>query len=270
MARAAPKIDIGGSLWFGAGGRGYLGHGRIELLRQIRVSGSINKAAHALGMSFKGAWQAVEQMNNLADRPLVVRSRGGKDGGGTQLTGHGEALIAAFQAAEIEHERLLRSLSGRVANFGLLQRWVKRISMKTSARNQFWGTIASVRKGSVNGEVIVAVPGAGNVVASITNESVETLGLRPGGEACAVIKASSVILALADPLPRTSARNLFRGRVLRCVEGAVNGEVTLELGEGKTITAVVTNESLQTLGLREGVEACALVKASSVLVAVTD
>ena len=81
--------------------------------------------------------------------------------------------------------------------------------------------------------IVGAVPGAGDVVASITNDSVETLGLKPGGEACAVIKASSVILALADPPPRTSARNQFRGRVSRCIEGAVNGEVTLELADGK-------------------------------------
>jgi molybdate transport system regulatory protein len=270
MASAARKLDIGGSLWFGAGGRGFAGHNRIELLRKIRETGSINRAAQSLGLSFKAAWQAVEQMNNSADQPLVVRARGGKDGGGTRLTEHGEDLVAAFEAAEAEHERLLRSLSERVADFGLLHQWVKRIGMRTSARNQFWGTVSSVRKGGVNGEVILDVPGAGRVVASITNDSVDALGLRPGREACAVIKASSVILALADPPPRTSARNLFRGRVARCIEGAVNGEVSLELGEGKTLTAVVTNASIQALGLREGVEVCALVKASSVIVAVNE
>ena len=142
--------------------------------------------------------------------------------------------------------------------------------MRTSARNQFWGRISKVRKGAVNAEVILDVPGIGAIAASITNASVEALGLHPGQEACAVIKASSVIIALADPPPRTSARNLFRGTVAQCVAGAVNGEVTLDLAEGKTITATITNESIHALGLRVGVPACALVKASSVIVAVND
>jgi molybdate transport system regulatory protein len=142
--------------------------------------------------------------------------------------------------------------------------------MRTSARNQFWGRVTAVRKGAVNGEVILVVPGIGAVAASITNASIEALGLEAGVEACAVIKASSVMLALADPPPRTSARNQFFGEVTWCVDGAVNGEVTLQLSEGKTITATVTNESIHALGLKAGVKACALVKASSVIVAVTD
>ena len=270
MNAAGQTLDVGGSLWLERGGRGLIHRGRTELLVRIAETGSISKAAKAMGMSFKAAWDAVDQMNNAAEQPLVLRKRGGKDGGGTVLTDYGRALIAAFQAAAAEHERFLLSLSHRIEHFGLFQQWVKRIAMRTSARNQFWGRITAVRKGAVNGEVIIEVPGVGPLAASITNASVEALGLHPGQEACAVIKASSVILALADPPPRTSARNQFRGRVSRCIEGAVNGEVTLELAEGKTITATITNESIRALGLKEGVPACALVKASSVIVAVND
>ncbi|MEZ5579956.1 MAG: LysR family transcriptional regulator [Candidatus Competibacteraceae bacterium] len=72
-------------------GCGYLGAGRVELLEHIDECGSIARAAKRMGMSYKTAWDAVEAMNNLADRPLVVRATGGKGGGGTQLTDLREA-----------------------------------------------------------------------------------------------------------------------------------------------------------------------------------
>jgi molybdate transport system regulatory protein len=55
-----------------------------------------------------------------------------------------------------------------------------------------------------------------------------------------------------------------------CIEGAVNGEVGVELAGGQCLTAIVTNESIRNMGLKEGVSVCALVKASSVILAVYD
>lgn len=270
MNAGTGPLDLGGTLWLGREGQGLLREGRTALLQRIAETGSIANAAKAMGISFKAAWDAVDQMNNLAERPIVVRRRGGKDGGGTALTDYGRELLAAFQEAEAEHRRLVQAMSARIGNFELFHQWVRRIAMKTSARNQLWGRVAEVRRGAVNGEVELEVPGIGPVVASITNASIDALGLAPGKEACAVIKASSVLLAAADPPPRTSARNVFRGTVTRFVDGAVNGEVTLDVGDGKTITAIVTNASIQALGLAAGAPACALVKASSVIVAVID
>jgi molybdate transport system regulatory protein len=56
--------------------------------------------------------------------------------------------------------------------------------------------------------------------------------------------------------------------VSRCVEGAVNGEVVIDLPGGKSVAAIVTNESIQSLGLKVGVRACALIKASHIILAV--
>ena len=64
----------------------FLGDTRIRLLEAIDQHGSISQAAKAVPISYKAAWDAVDAMNNLADQPLVVRSTGGKNGGGTQLT----------------------------------------------------------------------------------------------------------------------------------------------------------------------------------------
>jgi molybdate transport system regulatory protein len=55
---------------------------------------------------------------------------------------------------------------------------------------------------------------------------------------------------------------------MRCQEGAVSGEVIIELSGGKTMAAIVINDSIKSLGLQEGVKACALIKASHIILAV--
>lgn len=67
---------------------------------------------------------------------------------------------------------------------------------------------------------------------------------------------------------KISARNVLKGKVVRVVKGAVNAEVTIELPGGTRIVSIITNSSVESLGLAEGKEAYAVVKASNVMVAV--
>jgi molybdate transport system regulatory protein len=67
-----------------------------------------------------------------------------------------------------------------------------------SARNQLAGTITHLQKGAVNAEVVIGLPGGDSVAATITNESVDSLGLATGKAAMAVFKAGAVILGVAD------------------------------------------------------------------------
>ncbi|HEY4295482.1 MAG TPA: TOBE domain-containing protein, partial [Paraburkholderia sp.] len=91
--------------------------------------------------------------------------------------------------------------------------------------------------------------------------------------AFALIKASWVVLLVESesgaPL-RLSARNQLRGVVQSVKRGAVNAEVSLMLDGGAVITAVVTHESVDRLGLVEGANAVAAFKASSVILGVKD
>ncbi len=139
--------------------------------------------------------------------------------------------------------------------------------MKTSARNQFLGTVMRLTRGAVNAEVILDIGGGDTLAAVITNESVDNLALAPGVEAYALIKAPWVIVT-TDAALKTSARNRLCGVVSRCVAGAVNGEVVIDLAGGKSVAAVVTNDSIDSLGLKQGVPACALIKASHIVLAV--
>lgn len=67
---------------------------------------------------------------------------------------------------------------------------------------------------------------------------------------------------------RLSARNVIKGKVVKVVKGAVNSEVLLELPGGTQVVSIITNSSVETLGLVEGKEAYAVIKASNVMVAV--
>lgn len=68
--------------------------------------------------------------------------------------------------------------------------------MKISARNTLKGKVKSVKTGAVNDEIIVELPGGAEIVSIITKTSAETLGLVPGKEVYAIIKASNVMIGI--------------------------------------------------------------------------
>jgi len=67
---------------------------------------------------------------------------------------------------------------------------------------------------------------------------------------------------------KLSARNILKGKVVKIVPGAVNAEVTLQLPGGEQIVSIITNGSVESLGLKVGRDAYAVIKASSVMIAV--
>ena len=67
---------------------------------------------------------------------------------------------------------------------------------------------------------------------------------------------------------KLSARNVLKGKVIKIVRGAVNAEVTVLLPGGEQIVSIITMASVETLGLKEGGEAYAVIKASNVMIAV--
>jgi molybdate transport system regulatory protein len=261
------EVALQGEVWITLDGKDFGGHQRVELLASIAEHGSITQGAKAIGMSYKAAWDAIDAMNNLAGEPLLDRSAGGKGGGGTRLTHRGAQLVANFRRIEYEHNVFMKHLSrqsqGLADDYLLLQS----MKMKTSARNQFSGTVANIKRGAVNDEIVLRIVGGQEIVAIITHESAESLCLQEGTEAFALVKASSIILATGEP-GKLSARNQLRGTVCRVQPGAVNSEVTIALPGGGTISATVTRDSEQSMELEVGVEATALFKASSVIIGV--
>jgi molybdate transport system regulatory protein len=261
------RAPLAASLSLGRGATGRVGAGRVALLEAIRDHGSIQAAAKALGLSYKGAWDSVQAFNNLFDRPLVVAHAGGGAGGATKVTAEGEALIAAYRAVGEELTRTLAALEARLAGAGgaPLNADLWRLSMKTSARNALAGVIDAVTDGAVNAEVSLDVGEGQKVVAIVTRESVAELGFAPGRRAIALIKSSFIILVPGGEAMRSSARNCFRGDIVRREDGAINSEIVLAVSAGKTLTATVTRQSAEELDLKVGSPASALIKASHVI-----
>jgi molybdate transport system regulatory protein len=252
----------------------YLGDTRVKLLEAIAHTGSISQAAKQVPLSYKAAWDAVDAMNNLADQPLVQRSTGGRAGGGTVLTEHGRRVVALYRAVEGEYQAALDRLAGQFADtpggdVQAFQRLLRRMAVRTSARNQFVGSVSGLREGPVDFEVLVRLDDRIEIAAVVTRTSAEHLELAIGKEVIVLVKSSSLLL-LTDQSLRLSARNQLWGTVSRIIDSPVNAEVTLDLGAGRSATAVVTHDSVAALGLTLGARACAAFKVSSVILAVLD
>jgi molybdate transport system regulatory protein len=264
----SPRLEVKGSLWITADGASIGGHGRIALLQAVAEHGSITRAAKAFGMSYKAAWDAIDAMNGLAGAPLVERSTGGRGGGATRLTDRGRALVERYAQLDAVHQRFVAQLARDAFDLDEAFSLLKVLNMKTTARNQFLGTVMAVRSGAVNDEVELSLPGGPTLVAIVTRESTAALGLRPQLPAIALISAGDVLIATGLEQAKVSARNQLHGTVRTVVPGAVNSEVVLDVDGGGEIVAIITEASARRLELAPRVRATALVKASDVVLAV--
>ncbi len=266
MTNGLSHVD--GRFWMAGRNGADLTAERVALLEAIGEHGSISAAAKALGMSYRAAWDAVNNINNLADPPLLERRPGGSHGGETLLTQQGWNLIEAFHRMEAEYRRMLAGMSREIADLDQLQQLMRRLAMRTSARNQLRGTVLSTKLGPVNAEVTLGINRNTQLTATVTRKSVEEMMLKEGRDAYALFKASSVIVLPANEGVRTSARNRLCGIISHIQRGPVSSEVIIELEGDKHIAAIITSESEAQLGLRNGMALCALIKASHVILGV--
>lgn len=137
--------------------------------------------------------------------------------------------------------------------------------MAISARNQIKGTVEAVQEGAVNAVVQIKTPSNEHVTATISLEAVKELGLAPGKEATAIVKATDVMIGIGDA--KLSARNQLSGEVVNVQEGAVNTIVTLKTEGGNTLSATISVQAVKELGLVPGAKAKAIIKATSVIIA---
>ena len=139
--------------------------------------------------------------------------------------------------------------------------------MKLSARNQIAGKVVNVNEGAVNGIVTLAFDG-GQITGTISMNAIKELGLVPGKEAVAIIKATEVMIGLGEMV--LSARNKFKGTICRIDEGAVNAIVCMEIAGGHRISATISMNAVKGLELAVGKGAVAVIKATSVMFGVEE
>lgn len=228
-------------------GGGAIGRQRVALLDEIARRGSIAKAAKALGLSYKGAWDAVQALNALFDRPLVTAHPGGGAGAGAELTLLGVQVLQVHRRLEQETEDAMRRL-------------------EDAADNLFSGQVTRVSDGEAKVEVELTLAPGLVLVAQVSRRQWDDLALAPGDRAHAWIAAADVMLALGAP-GRVSARNQLGGVVAELRPGQEIDEVALSLAPGLALRVLVTGESRKVLDLRPGALVTALVKAGHVALA---
>lgn len=266
--RRARPLSVRGSLALVTRDGNLADASRIALLRAVGTHGSITRAAQECGMSYRSAWDAIETINALVGEPLVERVAGGRGGGSTRLTPHGERLVTRFTQLEDAHARFVHALDD--VGMDLTQDFsiFKVLDMRTSARNQWEGTISAVRAGAVNDEVEITLTPGVRITAIVTRASAASLGLRVHQHVLALVKAPAVMLAVDLGNAKISADNRFEGAVAQVTEGAVNAEVVVATDGGVEVVAIVPQSAVGALGLREGARVTALVKPSEVVLAV--
>ena len=260
----ADPLNVAVSLRRGLSPR--IGLDRVALIEAVDELGSITAAAKRLGLSYKGAWDIVQALNNLFATPLIEAAPGGKAGGEAHATARGREVAAAFRRVQAEIDATVAKLEANLSGEAARDLFWS-LGMRTSARNALRGEISRITEGAVNSEVGLRIADGVELTAVLTRRSVADLGLAVGKPAIALIKSSFVLLAKGEGL-RTSARNQIPGRVTVRDDGAVSCEVSLDIGGGKTLTATITLESAEALDLAVGDPVTALIKASHLILAV--
>ena len=91
------SVKIKGHIWIESHKGHLIGPGRKALIEAIRDNGSIKLAAQIMNMSYRHAWEMVNEMNKNAAKPIVKKNIGGSNGGGSYITKEGEKLIADYE-----------------------------------------------------------------------------------------------------------------------------------------------------------------------------
>ncbi|CAM6240230.1 MULTISPECIES: molybdenum-dependent transcriptional regulator [Citrobacter] len=229
---------------------------RISLLKHIALSGSISQGAKDAGISYKSAWDAINEMNQLSEQTLVERATGGKGGGGAVLTRYGQRLIQLYDLLAQIQQKAFDVLSDDDAlPLDSLLAAISRFSLQTSARNQWFGTITGRDHDRVQQHVdVLLADGETRLKVAITAQSGERLGLNEGKEVLVLLKAPWVGLTQDDAVAQT-ADNQLKGTISHIERGAEQCEVLMTLADGQSLCATVPLENTATLAQGDSVTA---------------
>ena len=208
------------------------GHDRLAWLERAAVADALAVGAEAAGE----ARRAAEELNNLAGEHLAeweaeVGAAGEDSGGRLRLTPRGRRL-AMVLVALAEERQLLRQRCG--GHFDADLQLLERVALRTSARNQFFGRVQAVEQGPLLDQVLLALPGGRLLRASVTPESTRGLGLAPGQELVALVKASATLVLGSGEGSDYADYNRLGGVVQRIQESGERREIVVDLGHGRT------------------------------------
>ncbi|MBP2196941.1 molybdenum-dependent transcriptional regulator [Pantoea cypripedii] len=237
---------------------------RIELLKRIQETGSISQGAKLAGISYKSAWDAINEMNQLADQTLVERATGGKGGGGAQLTRYGERLIQLFQLMEQIQQKAFDVLKNDSLPLDSLLAAIARFSLQTSARNQLFGTVLTRDHQQVVQHIDVLLSdGVTRLQVALTQRSAERLQLENGKEVLVLIKAPWIQVSRAA----SQSDNQLAVQITAIEPGEQVSEVLMALPGGEILCATVPNSEVTQQNLQAGDNVTASFNAEHAIIA---
>ncbi len=167
-------------VWIECDGKPVLGKGGAEILEGIASEKSLSKAAQKLGMSYRYVWNYIQKTEKILGETIVETHKGGRTGGGAQLTRLGQSLLSEYRQLE---SYLCDVLS--TENMG---------QVKLSTRNSLKGKVISVEKEVITAKIKIEIQAPTTITAAITKEAAENLNLKAGDEVQAFVKATEVMI----------------------------------------------------------------------------
>lgn len=240
---------------------------RIDILLAVEKTGSISKAAKKVNMSYKGVWDAIYQIQNLSGLELVSSKTGGKGGGGAKLTEAAKKMVASFLESEKKLNRFLTSLEDKITDNLEFFSFIKRISVKTSARNQFNGIVENLETKKIRSLLKVRLTENLFIQASITNESIYDLGLEENKEVIILIKAPHVKTSLRKP--ETDMQNIFSGTVNSILTGDGYAEISIKVDNDIMLTSTMSEKDLIDAKIKEGLQVYCFVHSSDIVIGIS-
>ncbi|MFC1744331.1 TOBE domain-containing protein [Candidatus Riflebacteria bacterium] len=242
-----------------------IGKGKIELLEKINEAGSINKAAKALGVSYKTAWDVINTMNNFFSRPIVNRGAGGKGGGGTRLTETGTQLIKMYRNLERQQQKYIDNFRINTPELKLFFPLFKKFTIKLGVRNQLRGTIKKIIKDSVHVKIILALDEKNEICAIITKKIARRMKLKKGMNLSVLLKSTSIKIAEVRKVSRGINKNKLIGEVHSIKADTHYTEIVLDLGNETFIVSLMPNRKFQKLNIQKSEKALASFDAENVI-----
>lgn len=241
---------------------------RIRLLQKIDETGSLSQGAKLAGISYKSAWDAVHAMNQELSAPVVHSEKGGKGGGGAELTHFGRRLLKVYEITGTVQNMALKALLDESVPMNSMLDVMAHFSLKTSARNQLTGMITSIESRGLNDIISVKLSSQQAVNISITHTSCKNLNLQLNQSILLLLKAPAI--TISKVILNNEGKNCIKGKLINIEALSDVVELTLDINGNDIMYAVMETHSFQETQLSLNDECFACFDISQAIIASMD